>query len=357
VGQFYAITVDDAKPYNVYGGLQDNGVWYGPSTNRESTDWQAEGDYSFKRLMGGDGMQVQVDKRDNLTTYTGSQFGSYARMNRTQPRQTAKSIKPRHSMGEKPYRFNWQSPIVLSPHNQDVVYFGGEKFFRSMNRGDSMVSMGDLTRGDKGGNVPYGTITTIAESPLRFGLIYAGTDDGNIQVTKDGGYTWTLVNNKTSKLKEAPLTAGLWVSRVVASRYKEPRVYATLNGYRFDDFSPYLYVSEDYGATWNPLGKDLPLEPINVVREDPKNENILYVGTDGGLYVSFNRGQSFMLWNAGMPKSVPVHDIAIQERENEIVLGTHGRSIYVAKLDDVQGLQTDKDWLKKKAEKKSSETK
>lgn len=357
VGQFYAITVDDAKPYNVYGGLQDNGVWYGPSNNRESADWLAEGDYSFKRLMGGDGMQVQVDKRDNLTTYTGSQFGSYARMNRTQPRQTAKSIRPRHSMGEKPYRFNWQSPIVLSPHNQDVVYFGGDKFFRSMNRGDSMVNMGDLTRGDKGGNVPYGTITTISESPLRFGLIYAGTDDGNIQATKDGGYTWTLVNNKPSKMTDAPLTSGLWVSRVVASRYKEPRVYATLNGYRFDDFAPYLYVSEDYGATWKPLGKDLPLEPINVVREDPKNENILYVGTDGGLYVSFNRGQSFMLWNAGMPKSVPVHDIAIQERENEIVLGTHGRSIYVAKLDDVQGLQTDKDWLKKKEEKKKSETK
>lgn len=357
VGQFYAITVDDAKPYNVYGGLQDNGVWYGPSNNRESTDWQAEGDYNFKRLMGGDGMQVQVDKRDNLTTYTGSQFGSYARMNRTQPRQTAKSIRPRHSMGEKPYRFNWQAPIVLSSHNQDVVYFGGDKFFRSMNRGDSMVNMGDLTRGDKGGNVPYGTITTLSESPLRFGLIYAGTDDGNIQVTKDGGYTWTLVNNKPSKMTDAPLTAGLWVSRVVASRYKEPRVYATLNGYRFDDFAPYLYVSEDYGASWKPLGKDLPLEPINVVREDPKNENILYVGTDGGLYVSFNRGQSFMLWNAGMPKSVPVHDIAIQERENEIVLGTHGRSIYIARLDDVQGLQTDRDWLKKKAAKKKSESK
>lgn len=357
VGQFYSITVDDAKPYNVYGGLQDNGVWYGPSNNRESTDWQADGDYAFKRLMGGDGMQVQVDNRDNLTTYTGSQFGSYVRLNRTQPRQTAKSIRPRHSMGEKPYRFNWQAPIVLSSHNQDVVYFGGEKFFRSMNRGDSMVSMGDLTRGDKGGNVPYGTITTISESPLRFGLIYAGTDDGNIQATKDGGYTWTLVNNKSSKMTDAPLTAGLWVSRIVASRYKEPRVYATLNGYRFDDFAPYLYVSEDYGATWKPLGKDLPLEPINVVREDPKNENILYVGTDGGLYVSFNRGQSFMLWNSGMPKSVPVHDIAIQERENEIVLGTHGRSIYVAKLEDVQGLQTDKDWLKKKKEKKKSESK
>jgi hypothetical protein len=140
------------------------------------------------------------------------------------------------------------------------------------------------------------------------------------------------------------------VSRLTASKYKEPRVYLSLNGYRNDDFSPYLYVSEDYGQTWIQLGKDLPQEPINVVKEDPKNENILYVGTDGGLYVSFNKGQSFMTWTAGMPIAVPVHDLAFQERENEIVIGTHGRSLYISKLDDVQGLQTDKDWLKKKAE-------
>lgn len=350
VGQFYAITVDQARPYNVYGGLQDNGVWWGPSTNRESVNWYSSGDYGFKRLMGGDGMQVQVDSRDNMTTYTGSQFGSYARLNRMTPRGTAKRITPSHHLGERPYRFNWQSPILLSAHNQDVVYFGGNKFFRSLNKADTMYAMADLTRGDKGGNVPYGTITTISESPLRFGLLYAGTDDGNIQLSKDGGYTWTLVNNKPTKATDAPLAAGLWVSRVTASRFKEPRVYASLNGYRFDDFAPYLYTSEDYGATWTPLGRDLPLEPINVIKEDPKNENILYVGTDGGLYVSFNRGQSFMLWNGGLPKSVPVHDIAIQERENEIVLGTHGRSLYVASLTDVQGLQGDKDWLKKKAE-------
>jgi photosystem II stability/assembly factor-like uncharacterized protein len=357
VGQFYAVTVDAAKPYNVYGGLQDNGVWWGPSTNRESTGWHANGDYPFKSIMGGDGMQVQVDNRDNLTTYTGFQFGNYSRLNRQSPRGTAKRITPSHSMGEKPYRFNWQAPILLSQHNQDIVYFGGNKFFRSMNRGDSMVSLGDLTRGDKGGNVPYGTITTITESPLRFGLLYGGTDDGNIQLTKDGGYSWTLVNNKPSKATDANLVAGLWVSRVTASKFKEPRVYASLNGYRFDDFAPYLYVSEDYGSAWKQIGTDLPMEPINVVKEDPTNENIIYVGTDGGLYVSFNRGQSFMLWNGGLPRSVPVHDIVIQERENEIVLGTHGRSLYIAKLDDVQGLQKDKEWLKKKAEKEKSKVK
>lgn len=355
VGQFYAITTDNARPYNVYGGLQDNGVWWGPSTARESDSWIASGDAPFKSIMGGDGMQVQVDTRDNSTVYTGFQFGNYSRLNKMQSRATAKRITPSHSMGERPYRFNWQTPVLLSQHNQDIVYFGGNKFFRSMNRGDSMVAMTDLTRGDKGGNVPYGTITTISESPMRFGLLYAGTDDGNIQLSKDGGYSWMMVNNKPSKATDANLAAGLWVSRVAASKFKEARVYATLNGYRFDDFSPYVYVSEDYGSTWRPLGTDLPLEPVNVVKEDPKNENILYVGTDGGLYVSFNRGQSFMAWNGGLPRAVPVHDIAIQERDNEMVLGTHGRSLFVAKLEDVQGLHGDKDWLKKKAEKEKNE--
>jgi len=195
---------------------------------------------------------------------------------------------------------------------------------------------GDLTRGKKPGDVPYGTITTISESPLRFGLIYVGTDDGNLQLTKDGGSTWTLLNAKPQKAADAPLYQSLWVSRLTASQYKEGRVYLSLSGYRNDDFNPYLFVSEDYGNTWTAIGKDLPAEPINVVKEDPKNENILYVGTDGGLYVSFNKGASFMMWNAGLPKSIPVHDIAIQARENEIVLGTHGRSIYIAKLDEVQ---------------------
>jgi len=337
VGQYYAITVDNAKPYNVYGGLQDNGVWYLPSVNpRNSFANSGLGlaDDFVKNIGGGDGMQVQVDNRDNVTTYYGSQFGSYSRTNRL-TREGTRRITPRHELGEKPLRFNWQSPILLSPHNNDIVYFGSNKFHRSFNQGDTMIALtGDITKGGKEGDVPYGTLTTISESPLRFGLIYTGTDDGNIHVTKDAGATWTSVGEP--KKKGFSLPQNLWVSRVVASRFKEPRVYVSLNGYRFDDFSPYLYFSEDYGATWSPIGKDLPAEPINVIKEDPKNENIIYVGTDGGLYVSFNRGQSFMMWNAGLPKSIPVHDIAIQERENEIVLGTHGRSIFIAKLDEIQ---------------------
>lgn len=349
VGQFYSITVDNAKPYNVYGGLQDNGVWYLPSQNQRNSFANSGlglADGFERNIGGGDGMQVQVDTRDNLTTYYGSQFGSYSRTNRL-TREGTRRITPRHQMGEKPYRWNWQSPILLSPHNNDVIYFGAHKLFRSFNKADTMIALsGDLTKGGKDGDVPYGTLTTISESPLRFGLIYTGTDDGNIHVSKDAGATWTLINAAPKKGFAMP--QGLWVSRVIASKYKEGRAYASLNGYRNDDFAPYLYVSEDYGATWSAIGTDLPAEPINVVREDPKNENILYVGTDGGLYVSFDRGQSFMMWTGGLPKSVPVHDIAIHERENEIVLGTHGRSIYIAKLEDVQGLQKDKDWLKKK---------
>ncbi|GAA4324456.1 WD40/YVTN/BNR-like repeat-containing protein [Flaviaesturariibacter amylovorans] len=349
VGQFYAVTTDDAKPYNVYGGLQDNGTWVGPSTYKYSPSWLADGQYPYKQIMGGDGMQVQADPRDNVTTYTGFQFGNYYRLNRNNPDATAKKITPVHALGQKPYRFNWQTPVLLSKHNPDIVYFGGERLFRSFNKADTLIPVtGDLSKGDGGGNVPYGTITSISESPLRMSLLYAGTDDGRLHVSHDGGYNWKSLNEAVGK-KKAPLPQGLWVSRVLASHWSEPRVYLALNGYRNDDFRPYLYVSEDAGDTWQPIGADLPHEPVNVVREDPKNPEILYVGTDGGIYVSFDRGRSFMAWTAGLPFSVPVHDIAIQQRENELLLGTHGRSLYIAKLEDVQGLQKDPDWLKKKA--------
>ncbi|GAC1492913.1 MAG: hypothetical protein NVS1B13_23260 [Flavisolibacter sp.] len=357
VGQFYSVFADNAQPYNVYGGLQDNGVWYGPSSNKENYSWYSSGENPYKNIMGGDGMQVQVDTRDNTTVYTGFQFGNYSRLNRNAPTKTAKSIRPPPLLGEKPYRFNWQSPVLISSFNQDVLYFGGNKLFRSLNRGDTMVAIsGDLSKGERQGNVPFGTITTIAESPFRFGLLYTGTDDGNIHCSKDAGYNWTLLNPNEAKNK-AVIPAGLWVNRIVASRFKEGRVFVALSGYRNDDFLPYLYVSDDFGETWKALGKDLPAEPINCIREDPKSENILYVGTDGGLFASFDRGKNFMSWNAGLPRSVPVHDIAIQPRENEIIIGTHGRSIYVAKLEEVQGLQNDTDYLKKKPKKESEKNK
>jgi photosystem II stability/assembly factor-like uncharacterized protein len=325
VAQFYAIDVDNAKPYNVYGGIQDNGVWYGPSNTRESDQWNYESPYPWKNIGGGDGMQVQVDTRDNKTVYSGSQFGFYSRKN-TDSIRRGMNVHPQPDLGEQQLRYNWQTPILLSRHNQDILYFGTNRFYRSLNKGEKIqVLSGDLTTGKREGDVPFGTSTTISESPLKFGLLYVGTDDGNIQISKDGGYTWALINKNLPK--------GLYVSRVLASQFAEGRVYATLNAYRNDNFTPYLFVSENYGNTWTSLGSDLPAEPLNVVREDPKNQDILYVGSDNGLYASFNRGKSFM--TLGNLPRVPVHDIAIQKTANEIVIGTHGRGIYIASIDSI----------------------
>ena len=291
-------------------------------------------------------MQAQVDTRDNATVYSGWQFGVYNRYHKDR-RGSQKFLRPQHELGEKPLRFNWQSPILLSRHNQDVFYIGANRLYRSLNRGDTLIAMSsDLTRGGVKGNVPYGTLTTLAESPLRFGLLYAGTDDGNVHVTMDGGYSWQQLNMVSDgeqkgkrKTQDTRLnTQQLWVSRVAPSAHREGRVYLSLNGYRYDHFDPYVYVSDDYGKNWKRIGADLPMEPVNVIKEDPENQNILYVGTDGGLYVSLNGGQSFMSWNAGLPRSVPVHDIAIQQRENEIILGTHGRSLYVGDLKKLREL-------------------
>ena len=329
VGQFYAITVDDAKPYNIYGGLQDNGTWFGPSTSKDKDQWDYEGVYPWKQIGGGDGMQVQVDTRDNKTAYVGSQFGFYSRRNTDGGRGF--SLYPRNELGEPKLRFNWQTPIWLSKHTQDVLYYGSNKFFRSLQKGEKMEALSsDLTNGAKEGDIPFGTSTTLAESPMKFGLIYIGTDDGNIHVSRDAGYTWTKISNSLPRAVQ-----GMYVSRVAPSAFKEGRIYVSLNGYRNDNFGAYLFVSEDYGSSWTQLGTDLPAEPLNVVKEDPKKESIIYVGSDNGLYTSFDRGKSFMTLDNSMPR-VPVHDIAIQQRENEIIIGTHGRSIYITKLDAIQ---------------------
>jgi len=330
VGQFYSVNVDDAKNYNVYGGLQDNGVWTGPHSYEYSTGWNSRGNYAYKRIYGGDGMQVVVDTRDNNTVYTGLQFGNYARVSKKT--RATKRIKPGHKLGETPLRFNWQSPIHLSVHNQDVVYFGSNKFHRSLNQGDDWdITSKDLTKGGKKGNVPYGTLTSIDESPLQFGLIYVGSDDGLVHVSSDGGNTWKNISNG--------LEADQWVSRVEASNFNKERVYVSLNGYRWDNFESMVYVSDDGGTTWERIGKDLPMEPVNVIREDPVNENLLYVGTDHGLYVSLDRGKTFMIMDNKLPH-VPVHDLVIQATANDLVIGTHGRSIYRASVKELQQLDT-----------------
>ncbi|MEM8938101.1 MAG: glycosyl hydrolase [Bacteroidota bacterium] len=328
VGQFYAIAADLDEPYNVYGGLQDNGVWKGPSTYEYSRRWYQEGRYAFERLLGGDGMQVAVDTRDNQTVYTGYQFGNYFRINaKTKDR---KYITPKHQLGDAPYRWNWEAPILLSSHNQDIVYFGSSRFHRSMNKGDDFETLsGDLTNGGKKGDVSYGTLTTISESSIQFGLIYVGSDDGLIHLSKDAGISWSKISNT--------LPQDFWVSTVVASAHKEGRVYASLNGYRWDNFEPMIYLSEDFGKSWKSIVSNLPKEPVNVVKEDPENENIIYVGTDHGVYVSLDLGNTYHAFVEGLPNT-PVHDLIVHSRENDLVLGTHGRGIYIGDISIVQQL-------------------
>lgn len=328
VGQFYSVNVDMAKPYNVYGGLQDNGVWCGPSNYSPSLAWYDDGQYPYKRILDGDGMQVQVDTRDNNIVYTGYQFGHYFRLNKTEHSET--EIRPEMTLGDKPLRFNWQAPIWLSIHNQDVLYIGAQKLYRSLDQGNHFRAISDdLTRGGRVGDVPYGTISTLCESPMKFGLLYTGSDDGLIHVSQDGGSTWKRISDK--------LPQNLRVNRVIASSFVEGRVYAVLSGFQWDHFKPYLYVSENYGETWTQIGLDLPMEPINVVREDPVNENLLFVGTDQGLYTSLDRGKNFMRMFNNLPP-VAIHDLMIQTREHDLVVGTHGRSIYIAPIGELEQL-------------------
>lgn len=328
VSQFYSVSVDYQKPYNIYGGMQDNGVWAGPNNYKYSVDWHQEGKYPYESLMGGDGMQTQIDRRNPNIIFTGFQFGNYYRINRTTSQQ--KYISPKVKKEEKPLRYNWQTPILLSAHNQDILYIGSQFLHRSFNQGDSWeVLSTDLTQGGKEGNVAYGTLTTISESPFQFGLLYAGSDDGLVHVTKDSGSSWQKISDSFPK--------DLWVSRVVASSHKKERVYVTLNGYRWDDFAVYVYVSEDYGQNWTNISSLISKAPVNVIREDSVNQNILYVGTDNGLYISFDRGLKWQPFMNGLPP-VAVHDLVIQTEAQDLVIGTHGRSVYKVNLKAIQQL-------------------
>ena len=326
VGQFYAINIDHEKPYNVYGGLQDNGVWKGPHNAHQDTRWHASGQYPWTEIIGGDGMQVAIDNRDSNTVITGYQFGNYYRINLET--ESFKKIQPKHELGESPLRFNWQTPIALSTHNQDILYFGSNKLHRSFNQGDDWEAISpDLTLGGKKGNVAYGTITTFSESPFQFGKLYVGTDDGQVQGTNDAGASWNLLSTGLPK--------NLWVSRVTASLHHENRVFVSINGYRNDDFEAYVYKSDDNGLNWKRISANLPAGPVNDIIEDPVQENILYVGTDRGVYVSFNGGALWEPFDKGL-SSVAVHDLVIQPEAQHLLVGTHGRSIYKADISVLQ---------------------
>lgn len=315
VGQCYSVYADASKNYKVYSGFQDNGVWRGPGHYSYSNEWQLEGQYPYQRIMGGDGMQVAKDDKENQV-YTGYQFGFYYRIDEITGMRT--NIQPRHKMGEPPLRFNWQSPIWLSEHNRDIVYFGSNKLHRSLNKGNQWTAISaDLTKGGIKGDVSYGTITSIHESPHQFGQLLVGTDDGLVHFSPDGGVSWKRI--------DAGLPASLWVSRVKFSLHDPNTFYVCLNGYRWDYFEPLIFKSTDQGKTWKKL-TGLPYSPVNAFVEDLADPNIFYVGTDNGFYWSIDGGNTFIPGPGNIPK-VAVHDL-FQHKDGDLLLGTHGRSIY-----------------------------
>jgi photosystem II stability/assembly factor-like uncharacterized protein len=325
VGQFYTVAVDMADPYNIYGGLQDNGVLKGSSRAKWRADTQPAMTREWQRIGGGDGMYIQVDPRDNKTVYWGYQFGFYTRNDASGKRER---VRPRNKLKEEALRYNWSTPILLSEHNPDILYFGANKLFRSMDKGKTWSAISpDLTRSAERGDVPFATLTSIDESSQRFGLLWAGTDDGHVHVTRDGGVTWSDVSDG--------LPRDRWVSRVEASSFEENAAFVSLNGYRDDDITAYVYRTSDLGKTWVDISDGLPDEPVNVIRQDPVNGEVLYVGTDRGVYVSLDGGKAWQALQGGLPK-VPVHDLVVHPRERELVAGTHGRSVWVV---DVLPLQ------------------
>ncbi|WP_375578428.1 glycosyl hydrolase [Marivirga tractuosa] len=311
VGQFYTVNVDMEEPYNIYGGLQDNGTMVGSSRTVPNVRGR------WESIFGGDGMFVSADPRNSDIVYVGFQFGNYFRINRESGKR--QYITPNHNIGEDRLRFNWRTPVVMSQHNPDIIYMGAQKVYRSLNQGDNWTALtGDLTNDAKEGNVPFATITEIAESPLKFGTVYVGTDDGNVWLMKEGQSIQKINNN---------LPADLWVSSIHPSEHDEATVYLSMTGYRNDNFDNYVYKSTDFGKNWTSIAGDLPQESVNVIYEDPKVAGLLYIGTDHGLYTSFNDGENWQ--HMGAIPNVATYDLIVHPRDLDLIVGTHGRSIYV----------------------------
>lgn len=345
IQQFYDIDLDMADPYFVYGGLQDNNSYRGPSRTTRyhgilNRDWQVI-DY-------GDGMYAETDPSDPGTVYVTSQNAGIVRVDLATGDR--KALKPFPRDTTETYSFDWKSPILVSPHNSDRVYLGGNRLFISEDRGDSWRATDELTRGLHPDSLPimgmmpdsttlskhdgvsgYGEITAVSESPVTAGVIWVGADDGTVQVSRDDGETWTDVTENLLAAVGAPPFA-YYVSWMEASHFEAERAYVSLDGHWDDDYAPYIFLTEDLGATWRSLTRRLGSATVNVIREHHANPNVLIVGAEDGAFASIDRGATWGHLGSGMP-AVPVDDIEIHPRDNDVVAGTHGRGIYV--LDDI----------------------
>ncbi|MGD2136346.1 MAG: hypothetical protein PVF27_09300, partial [Gemmatimonadales bacterium] len=343
IGQFYALGVDMRDPYWIYGGMQDNHSWMGPSATRH---WIGIINDDWRQIGFGDGMYWQPDPGSHRYVYGNSENGGYTRLDA----ETGDllDIRPHPPEDEESYRWDWVSPSLVSRHDSRVVYVGGNRLFISRERGVSWERTEDLTRqidrdtlelmGVRGADITlsrndgtssFGEITTIAESPLDASVLWVGTDDGNVQVSRDGGHTWTEVGRNIRGVR-----SGTYVSRVVASLRGTGVAYATFDAHRDGDWAPYVFRTNDFGRTWTALHGALPSGSVNVILEHPDNADLLFLGTEHALYVSTNAGADWTEF--GRLPTTLYDDLVIQPRENDLVVGTHGRSIYV--LDDVTPL-------------------
>ncbi len=329
LGEIYALTVDMAEPYNIYAGLQDHESWRGPSNGWSGSigieDWTTTGI--------GDGMYNQVDPTDNRWVYNTQEFGRPARFD--QKTRERKVIAPTRTADKPMLRFNWVAPLRLSPHDPKTVYVGAQVLFRSTDRGDTWQEISpDLTTNDPNKISPpsaaiqHCTITTISESPKQAGVIWVGTDDGKVQVTKDAGANWF---DATKAIANVGGPEDAWTNRVFASHYQAGTAYVAKSRHRQDDFRPFLFKTTNFGATWTALHNNLPQRPINVIWEDNVNPDLLFVGNDAGVYVSLDSGKTWSALKGNMPL-VAVHDLIVHPREGDLVVGTYGRGIWVTDI-------------------------